>query len=340
MVRIHRSPWGLPSAFTFSLLACAMLVGCVSTNPRSAPTLGTMEGARTFLQKDCVVAKISDHTATAAQPGGAEAGAFAGLLVNLAPSIVEHLVDFVAAYAEQRGRGYSSTSTAAGSAVLPAGSIKGCLIYVAGAFGDKLEDAPGADWAPDKLRQLGLVRRPDVYVEWVVHSLDSAGTNVTLTPVHLDFFKPQSAHSSEPARKNLSFVVELSAPTLSPPASLSHGGPPPAAPAAGGGPANAKPVPKAPAAAIGTAIAAFPVTFGTIRVGSRFHASSLAGMTAPMQQIGTVTYANLLVTAVETEDGGDFLLKFAEFVTKNKAKINEPLISRLQEIIGKSNGDD
>jgi hypothetical protein len=316
----------------FGLACAAVLAGCGSFQPKKDVAVGTMQGARTMIRSECVIANKSDYDNIILSSGGPEAGMLAGLLSSLAPSIVEKLVDFVAAYAEKRGREYSSTSTAAGSAALPPGPRKGCLIYVAGAFGDSAK-ADG-EWTADKLRSLGLTRRPDVYVEWIVHTRDSGGRNLTITPVHLDFQKPQSIRTSGEARKNLSFVVELSAPTDSPPAALGQSGPPAAVPAGGAAQAAAKPSPATPISSAGKTLAAFPVTFGEINVGSKFGPVALTGLTAPMQVIDKSQYVNLLVTAVETEDGGDFLLTFAEFITKNKSKISEKLTTGLQKAVG------
>lgn len=266
------------------------------------------------------------------QASGAESGLMVSLIGALVPSLIDKLTGFVASYAAARAAEYSATNSAASPVVLPSDPSRalGCVIYSAGLYGNEVTQQSEA-WPAARLDLLGLAEPPHVYVEWVLHYVDESKRYVALSPTYLDFRKPQSIRTSSEGIKRLSFVVELSAPSNGVKASAN----PLDSIAQAGSGETESPAPSDTVGKVETTLASFPLSFGDVMVGSTLQSRALIGMTTPAQFLhnGSRTF-NLRIAAVEVEDGGDFLLKFSEFVTENKSKIDPKLSVAIQKLLG------
>lgn len=318
----------------FPGLAVAVILGGCATSPHSERVeRNGLYGARAFFFPECVVASGYGGLAAQGKPTEAPESLVGTLIGALAPSLIEKVVGFAASYAEARGKEYSSTATAATAVTLGSGSIRGCVIYVAGIFGDS--QTPSEGWTSANLEKLGLARRPHVYAEWVLHSRDAENKVLSLTPVHLDFHTPQSIRTSGPGRKELSFIVEFTAPSnAAPKATLPIPFAAPAIPAQAASKPAAVSAPKDSPTKDEKAIASYVMTFGDVGVGSKFGFTALKGLTSPAQQVDKATYLNLMVSSVETEHGGDFLLNFSSYVKENSKTINDTLSAAAKKALG------
>ncbi|WP_341644578.1 hypothetical protein [Thauera sp. SDU_THAU2] len=222
-----------------ALLSLAVIVaGCGATRPNgpSPSSKNIISGTRVAFKDKCV--RAENYTITTAEGSeGKESGFLLQLTTALVPSVLNKLVDFAGAYAEKVGKEYAATSTAATSATLADDKIRGCIIYVVGTFGNEEATADGG-WSAVQLNVFGLARRPDVYAEFVLHSVDGDGKYAAITPVFLDFSAAHAKRTSNDGIKDLAFVIELGVPsnTIAATAGATFGPAPPAAVPAGGAP--------------------------------------------------------------------------------------------------------
>ena len=109
-----------------------------------------------------------------------------------------------------------------------------------------------------------------------------------------------------------------------PPAAVPAGtasAPKPAASASVAKPAEDKVPSKDPSGKSST-VATFPVSLGKVAIGSTLELRALTGLRTQSQQLERSNRnLNLVVTAIETEGGGDFLLKLSSFIEENQKTI-------------------
>jgi hypothetical protein len=323
---------------TFLLVGVA-LAGCGTLSKDGGPIpKNELRGARVDVRPQCLVAtgyeQLIKREKADGKPKGAEAGILAGLASALVPSVLNKVSGFVTAYAEKVGKEYSSTSTAATAVTLADGDIRGCVTYVVGHFGDATPESDG-EWSRARLKEFGLVRRPDVYAEIVLHAVDGDGKYVAITPVYLEFNAPQAKRTSSDGVKELSFVLELGAPSNGvAPVAISMPAARPAIPASGAKTDAPKEGAKDTSSKT-TALATFPLTFGTVAVGSKFNFASIQGAKTQSQILDkAVKNVNLSVTAIETESGGDFYLQFSSFLEENQKSIVDTTTPFLKGLFG------
>ncbi|CAB3645103.1 hypothetical protein [Achromobacter pestifer] len=318
-------------------VALSVALSACGTKPATQPAaVNQIYTSKAVFQETCIqtlpetMARYGDQ----GKASGAESGILLSLVGALVPSLVDKLTGFVASYAAARAKEYSASNSAATSVVLPEHSSRlvGCVIYSAGLYGDQLSRQTET-WPAASLDQLGLAEPPHVYAEWVLHYVDQDKRYLAITPTYLDFSKPQSIRTSSAATKTLSFVIELSAPSNGAKGSADVFA---AIPQAGSGKADASSEAGSDPAGKKT-LASFPLSYGDVVVGSTFRSRALIGMTTPAQFFdkGSRTF-NLRVAAVEVEGGGDFLLKFSEFITENKSKIDPKVSAAIQKLLGTS----
>lgn len=312
---------------------CVALVACSSKPATQKAALNQIYASKAILQPTCIQTPpdVSKPAADEEELSGPESGILLSLVGSLVPSLVDKLTSFVASYVSARAKEYAAVNSAATAVVLPSGPSRtiGCVIYSAGLYGDKVVRQTET-WPAQKLDALGLSEPPHVYAEWRLHYVDREQRYLALSPTYLDFQKPQSIRTSSAATKRLTFVVELSAPTNG-----AKGTSFPFDARQAGTDQTASPAATESDAKSEKTLASFPLSFGEILVGSTLQSRALTGMTTPAQYFdkGSRTF-NLRIAAVEMEDGGDFLLKLAEFVTENKSKIDSKVSSALQKSLG------
>lgn len=315
--------------------------------PPAAAARNTIDGTRVAFKDECVRTSKAEYSKVITTSGGKEAGFLLQLATALVPSVLNKLVDFAGAYAEKVGKEYSATATGGTSATLVDGAIRGCIIYVKGSFGNANATASDGGWSAMQLDEFGLARRPDVYAEFVLHSVDGDGKYAAITPVFLDFSTAHAKRTSGAGTKDLAFVIELGAPsnTVATTAGAAPAGiatPPPAKPA-DGSPA-AKPAtnaktdanpPSKDSTGKSSTLAVYPVSFGVVPVGARLELRALKGLRTQSQQLERSNRnLNVQVTAIETENGGDFLLKLASFLEENQKTIVDTAQPWVLQLLG------
>ncbi|WP_447774115.1 hypothetical protein [Variovorax boronicumulans] len=335
-----------------TLLSLSLVVaGCGTMRPNEgAPATAaknTIGGTRVAFMNKCTRANEVEYKNAITTAGGKEAGFLLQLATALVPSVLNKLVDFAGAYAEKVGKEYSATATGGTSASLVDGAIRGCIIYVKGSFGNTKAAAADDGWTAAQLDEFGLAHRPDVYAEFVLHSVDGDGKYAAITPVFLDFSTPHAKRTSGAGTKDLAFVIELGAPsnTVATTAGAAPAGipaPPPAKPA-DGSPA-AKPAtnakidanpPSKDSTGKSSTLAVYPVSFGVVPVGATFELRALKGLRTQSQQLERSNRnLNVQVTAIETENGGDFLLKLASFLEENQKTIVDTAQPWVLQLLG------
>lgn len=323
-----------------TILVGTALAGCGTLSKDGGPIpKNELRGARVDLRPQCLITtgyeqSIKREKADAGKPKGAEAAILAGLASALVPSVLNKVFGFVAAYSEKVGKEYSSTSTAATAVTLSDGDIRGCITYVVGRFGDATPENDG-EWSRARLKEFGLVRRPDVYAEIVLHAVDAEGKYVAITPVYLEFNAPQSKRTSSDGAKELSFVLELGAPNNAvAPVAIAMPAARPAIPASGAKADTPKESAK-DSSGKATALATFPLTFGTVAVGSKFSIGSIQGAKTQSQILDkAVKNVNLAVTAIETESGGDFYLQLSSFLEENQKTFVDTATPFVKDLFG------
>lgn len=267
-----------------------------------------------------------------------EAGVLASLALSLAPEIAAKITDFAAAFLERRGREYSATASQATHVSLKRGSdpVLGCLIYVAGKYGPAQSQGSGK-WNADMLSKFGLASPPKIYAEWWIHHIDEKRTHIALRPGSVQLLEPISKRTSAAGRKDVAFAIQFSQPAprkTALPSMIAF-----SKPGAPGSPV-AKPTEEPKQEESGQPVAGFLFTFPELKVGAVLEARELSAMASEAQAVAVPEASalplNVQVTVVETEDGGDLLLKFSKFLSDNKAKINPEVESLLRKLINGS----
>lgn len=340
-----RGCW-LTKAVLLALIVSA--AGCGGMPQSSAPGMNvaknTIRGTRVFFANQCVRTPDAQYKEEVKTTGEGEAAFLVQLAATLIPSVLNKVADFASNRLEKVGKEYSASATGGTSVTLGSEAIRGCIMFVSGSFADKSIDASSDGWSSADLDRLGLLRRPDVYAEFVLHDVDSGGKYVAITPVFVDYQAALAKRTSGAGTKDLSFVVEIGSPGTT---MVSQGqpsvAPPPAKPAGGGTSApkpTASPKPNDSSAdkietSSGSALASYAVSFGTISVGSTFQIRSLKGMRSQSQLLEKKNkFVNVAVTAVETENGGDVFLKLASFLEENKKPIVDKTQEKLLQLLG------
>jgi hypothetical protein len=333
-----RGCWLAKAVLLASIVSTA---GCSGMPQSSEPGMkvakNTIRGTRVFFANQCVRTPDAQYKEEVKTTGGGEAAFLVQLAATLIPSVLNKVADFASNRLEKVGKEYSASATAGTSVTLNSEAIRGCIMFVSGSFADKSIDASSDGWSSSDLDRLGLLRRPDVYAEFVLHDVDGDGKYVAITPVFFDYQAALAKRTSGAGTKDLSFIVEIGSPGTSMVSKEQSGvAPPPAKPAKGGASASkpaASPKPDDSTSdraetSSGSALASYAVSFGTIAVGSTFQIRSLKGMRSQSQLLEKKNkFVNVAVTAVETEDGGDVFLKLASFLEENK----KPIVDKTQE---------
>lgn len=331
------------------LLASAVsAAGCGGMSRPSEPGMmvvkNTIQGTRVFFGNQCVRTPKVQYENEIKTTGGGEAASLVQLAATLVPSVLNKLADFASSHLEKVGKEYSASATGGTSVALGSEAIRGCIMFVSGTFADKAIGASSDGWSSADLDKLGLLRRPDVYAEFVLHDIDGDGKYLAITPVFVDYQAALAKRTSGAGRKDLSFIVEIGSPGTTMVSKGQAGVVPPPAKPAGGGPLAPKPaaLPKPdessadkPEASTGSALASYAISFGTISIGSTFQFRSLKGMSSQSQLLEKKNkFVNVTVTAVETEDGGDVFLKLASFLEENKKPIVDKTQEKLLQLLG------
>lgn len=341
----NRGRWLVNAVLLASVASAAGCSGMAqSSEPGMKVSKNTIRGTRVFFANQCVRTPEAQYKEEVKTTGGGEAAFLVQLAATLVPSVLNKLADFASNRLEKVGKEYSASATGGTSVALGSEAIRGCIMFVSGTFADKSIDASSDGWTSADLDKLGLLRRPDVYAEFVLHDIDGDGKYVAITPVFVDYQAALAKRTSGAGTKDLSFIVEIGSPGTTMVSKGQAGvAPPPAKPASGGASAPkpaASPKPDDSSAdkaetSSGSALASYAVSFGTISVGSTFQVRSLKGMRSQSQLLEKKNkFVNVAVTAVETEDGGDVFLKLASFLEENKKPIVDKTQEKLLQLLG------
>jgi hypothetical protein len=247
------------------------------------------------------------------------------VISSVAPKVINAIVDAGAAYLEKRKTDLTGSASARGaseiyafSADVPPRPQLGCVAFARAHFGEAL--APDGVWTSERLKKFGFSTAPSLYAEFqVLYSRDMRA--VRLQPVYLEFNKTSAARIGS-KKKNLLFTGFLESPF-------------------------------GPLAEMETKrFGAFQLFLDGVTLGSVMNAAALAASTSqwiPLPQPEafespgsladkprkgwTTVPVSVFMTAQESEEGGNLLLKATETYKASKddlaTKLSEWLTSSL-----------
>lgn len=247
------------------------------------------------------------------------------LVTAVLPSLIDKGLDFLVEYLKKQKENLTASTTARAYAITEpprAGTgLLGCMTFVRGTFGPILNDANNAD-RPSYADQLGLATRPDFVLEvaYVKPLIDK--TAVYVQPVYIEFNKTTAKRGKD---KQALITISLFAPGVKAQQAVM-----PALP--GAAVDSNKPKKEEEAENLVT----FAFAFEELKQGSRINQAHLKGLKTELAEFKGAfpQYANIQISVIETEEGGDLLLKAAAVINENKDKISPVLLKQLKELLG------
>lgn len=354
LVKVKSGLWVI--LLTLALSACNSEDSFGVSTGSKHPVVMTFTGSKVFFEPGCkfsVAPPPPTQTVDLTVPplGPQEFAQFLPLLTAVLPSLIDKGTAFISDYLENRAKEFTATTSAANYAVLgqrqPLRHILGCVIFVRGTFSATPDPGGARDamWQ-GKLKDLALAAPPEFYSEYWMHFVDTGETHVALTPGFIDYRTTAAKRSSREKKKDLLITISFSTAKRTQEKLIDEtvmsftfvlpktriGTRLTQAVLKGMG-AKAQPIPRqstqetssVPSSGLGVSPKA-----GRAEEGG-------AGPTRSMQRKlasrPAILVTNMLVTVLETEDGGDLLLSASRFIEENKKKIDPAIMDILKSIL-------
>jgi len=310
--------------FLASILGAILLIGCTGVDadgPELSPS--TYYGTQMFFSDAaCPLSGKNDFTAynaitigqTATQkvPAKTElAPVLAQLVTAVLPTLIEKGVNFVSEFLKKQKEKLTGTA-GAGTYVVTnndKSGFLGCLTFVRGTFGTPTNST---------YKNLGLAAPPDFAIEFAYVRPFTNKSAVYLEPLQVEFRNTVAERGDD---KQILLTAEFTAPTVK----AQSGAAMPPVP----GQAKEEDKPDKPN------LATFIVSFNKLKQGSVIRAPALRGMRTELAEYegGFPDYANVRLTVIETETGGDLYVAASEVISDNKEKISPVLLKQLKKLL-------